>query len=336
MTTPPKVLEAGHIPDEAGLWSPRQGATMSGFEVRNYDDNHFSRTTVHSDGRSETQVSGAVRTNVTEWANTQGAPWATARDHRNGSPLAPHEVTGDSILSFANFPAEVTRDQAYALGLLQRPNQRGTPTYAPQGVTTGTQQDAFAATQTQQQQEIHPDLQEEAISPEGEAELGEVFQGTSTLTHAQAFLELATEGAVSEATLAAAATQMGVEPGRVQSTIDNLRPHFEKQADDTAARLGVDPASVWQWAWKTQPGKMQEAIDRQLRLRNTQGYQKIANEYVQKLDTIAPEMILNAQFGNGITAAKARDGVVVLTLPGGQQVGWSEAISAGIVTLSGS
>ncbi|HVJ44377.1 MAG TPA: hypothetical protein VM639_22945 [Dongiaceae bacterium] len=321
----PKTLEPGHTHDPASLWSPKQTTNMAGFEARSYDNNHFSSVKIYADGRQDTQVSGVLKTDTSAWTNSQAAPWSSARDQRTGFPLAAHEVTGDSILSFPNF-GEVTRDQAVALGLISNPNQGGTPnqTLAPQKVATGEQP----------VEELHPDLQEEPITREVEAALAEVYQSTSAMTHAQAFQELATGGDVSQATLAAAASQMGTEPSQVQAAIDNLRPHFVKQADEVASRLGVDPASVWQWGWKNQPGKMQEAINRHLTLRNTHGYQKIANEYVQKLDTIAPEMILGAEFGNGITAAKARDGVIVLTLPGGAQVGWSEAISAGLVSLS--
>ncbi|WP_162917319.1 hypothetical protein [Dongia deserti] len=219
--------------------------------------------------------------------------------------------------------AELTVDQARAMGWLTRPNQGGTTqaAVAPQGVAQEPEQQP-------QQKPLHPDLQTEAVSREAEEVFSDLNAYTSALTRVAAVRELTTDGEISEQRMADAASQMGVEPAKVQAMVDTLRPELEAQANNAASQLGVDPADVWEWAWQAKPLEMREAVDRQVTLRNTHGYQKLAKHYLHNLDTIDPGMILEAEVIGG-TASRGSDGRIILTTADGRSMTWQQWLATG-------
>jgi hypothetical protein len=64
-------------------------------------------------------------------------------------------------------------------------------------------------------------------------------------------------------------------------------------------------------------------------------YDDIANAYIERLDTIDPGAILNADLGEGVTSVRRDDkGNIVLTGSDGVTYSWKSAVRAGFVTLS--
>jgi hypothetical protein len=287
-------------------------------DSRSYDDNRVAKAERLPDGSLRTSTEGATRGNYTEAAKSKNDPWEAAYDAKTKTPLAAHQVTGDSVIRING--AEVTVDQAVAMGWLTRPNQGGTPAAAvPQGVAQEAEQ--------QQPEDVHPDLQTEAVDRETEQTFTSLVESTSAGTQIAAVNDLATDGEISERHLGELASQMGVEPGQVQAMVEAMRPAFEKQASSAIESYGVAAEDVMEWAQEARPREAQEAVNRHLTLRNTHGYHKLAQHYVQNLDTINPDAILSAEVIGG--KVERIGGKIVLTNAKGQRMTWSEALALG-------
>lgn len=305
------------------LASPDQPPQAEG---RSYDNNNrVARVERMPDGNFRTSTEGATQGNYADAVKSASDPWEWAQDPRTRQPLAAHQVKGDSIISIDG--REMTVDQAVMIGLLSPFQQGGAPAANKlQGVTQETEQQ-----QPEWAEEVHPDLQTEAVDMRTEETFTAVVENTSAGTQIAAVQELATDGEIGERRMAQLASEMRIEPTQLQAMIDTMRPAFEAQANKAVEAYGVDPFEVWEWAQQHCPSKMQEAINRHLTKRNTHGYSALAQEFVENLDTINPDLILSAPI-NGGTASLVR-GRIVLTLQDGRQMTWSEALALGVMKL---
>jgi hypothetical protein len=287
-------------------------------DSRSYDNNRVARAEYQPDGSVQYHIEGTTRGSVAEAVKGKSDPWEWAQDPRTRTPLAAHQVTGDSIVKLPGKP-EVTVEQAILMDWITRP-QGGTPAAAvPQGVAQETEQ--------QQPEDIHADLQTEAVDRETEQTFTSLVESTSASTQMAAVNDLATGGEISERHLGELASQMGVEPSQVQAMVETMRPAFEAQAASAIESYGVGAEDVMEWAQEARPREAQEAINRHLTLRNTHGYQKLAKHYVQNLDSINPDAILSAEVVGG--KVERIGGKIVLTNAKGQRMTWSEALALG-------
>ena len=197
---------------------------------------------------------------------------------REGFPLTQAKLEPRSIVGIPGIGQMELRHALNAGFVMQ--NQDGTYSKG-----TGTRQPV--------KQEIHPDLREEKIT----GKTGEAFEsiesGTMPTTQAMAIHEVASKGDLSAITLSQLAADMGVERHQMTELVGSVRAGFEQQARAAIAETGMDTEKVLEWAYANRPRQMQEAIKRQLHKRGADGYRSIANEYLQNLDTIDPDMILN-------------------------------------------
>jgi hypothetical protein len=288
-------------------------------QSRSFDDNRVAKAEQQPDGSFRYSTEGATRGNYIDAVKGKNDPWEAAYDANTKTPLAAHQVTGDSVIRMNG--AEVTVDQAVMMGWLARPSQGGTPAAAaPQGVAQETEQQ-------QKPEDVHPDLQTEAVDMQTEQTFTALVEGTSTLTQIGAVNDLATDGEISERRIAELASQMQIEPTQVQAMVEAMRPAFEKQATSAIESYGVGAEDVMEWAQEARPREAQEAINRHLTMRNTHGYQKLAQHYVTHLDTINPDAILSAEVIGG-KVERVGD-KIVLTNSKGQRMSWSEALALG-------
>jgi hypothetical protein len=274
------------------------------------------------------RVQSVTQASALEAVRGANDPYEYALHPQTRTPVAAHQLTGDSIVKIRG--AEVTVDQAITMGWMANPFKQGgtQPTQgaqAAQGVAKEPEQQPVA-------EAIHPDLQREAVSRQGEETFAALTEFTGGSTRVAAMQELATTGEISEHRLGEIASQMGVEPSHVQGMVDQLRPAFEAQANSVAEAYGLEPEAVWEWAQEHCPDKAHAAVNRHLTLRNTHGYQDIVKSYVQNLDTIAPDTILGAEIVGG-TVSRDGSGRIVLTYNDGRRMSWQQAIGMGLIKL---
>jgi hypothetical protein len=294
-------------------------------DSRSYDNNRLVRSERQLDGSYKYTVEGATRGSAAEAVKSASDPWEYAMDARTRSPLAAHQVTGESIVRMNG--AEVTVNDAVAMGWLKRPFDQGG---ALNAASNPYAQDGAEQQQDQPESE-HPDLKMEAVDMETEQTFTTIVEATSPMSQIAAVHELATEGAISERRLGELASQMRMEPAQVQAMVDSMRPVFEAQAENAVASFGVDPAEVFEWAQEVRPREYRDAVNRHLTMRNTQGYQQLAQHFVQHLDTINPNMILNAEVNGG--KVESIGGRIIVTDAAGRRFTWSEALAAGVMEL---
>jgi hypothetical protein len=270
---------------------------------------------VYSDG-------GPDRASSVLAASNSAVPTGIAYDAQTKSPLAAHEVNGDSMIRLSN-GAELTINQARQAGLLTETAQANPHVAAPAETTQ------HASPQQEQQQAAAG----ESIGKEGEDTLNFLYTHTSATDHHAAIEQMVEHGEISEQTMGQLASQLGGHPSQVAAMVDQVRPAFEAQANGAVESVaGVDPQDVWDWAWEKNPKQMQAAMTSHVNDRTTEAYRQIAREYVANLDTISPDAILNAEVVGGSVHRDAQ-GNVFFQLANGRLVSWSEAVRTGIMKL---
>jgi hypothetical protein len=148
-------------------------------------------------------------------------------------------------------------------------------------------------------------------------------------------LNLMSEGKELDETLVGElASNAGVEYAQMVDRLDDIQTGFALQAGQVISDHGLNPESVRDWAFKNAPQLMRSAIQRHVMNRSTDGYNRVAQEYMANLDKIDPDAILGASLGQGIHVGRDSQDNVIVSLPGGQQMKWESAVRAGIIKLS--
>ncbi len=80
------------------------------------------------------------------------------------------------------------------------------------------------------------------------------------------------------------------------------------------------------WMRDNRQAEAGKAIRAQATQRTTAGYAAMAAEFLQDLDKIAPDVVLNANLGDGMNVHEDNAGNIVVTGPGGRSYRWAEAV----------
>lgn len=88
------------------------------------------------------------------------------------------------------------------------------------------------------------------------------------------------------------------------------------------------------WGYANAPELMQRAIRQHATQRTTAGYQAVAKQFVENLDRIDPEAVLQAELPQGWTAKQTKGGRVVLVSPQGREHSWQALAKSGRLTVS--
>lgn len=172
-------------------------------------------------------------------------------------------------------------------------------------------------------------------SAESETVLTDLASKTYPGTQVAAVNDIVMRGELSEGTIARIASEMRIEPGAAGDRVSKVIAAFETQARSVVGAAGVgDFDDFTAWAHENRPNDLREAMRRHGMERTTEGYRKLANEYVASMADHDPAAILEAEFGSGITAHRTPDGRIYLNLPGRGQVGYREAVRMGLVTVT--
>lgn len=282
----------------------------------NHQQSGVSRALYHSDGTVETRQEGVVRGDTSHLGHDNSGVFTDMRT-RTGFPLTMEQLEPQSIVGVPGIGQMELRHAINAGFVVQNAN--------------GSYSKNSGQARQPAKQPVHPDLRTEGTDKTTE-DAFEIFENrTAMSTQATAIHELASNGEMSANTMNQLASDMGVEPAQMDEFVGTIRQGFERQARSAIAESGVDPDKVLQWAYAERPAQMSESIKRQLSKRNPDGYRSIAKEYLQNLDTIDPDAILNAQLGKGIEARKVK-GKVILYTPYGE-LPWKSAIRSGMIRL---
>lgn len=182
----------------------------------------------------------------------------------------------------------------------------------------------------QDQQRDQP--QGEALSEDAEATITEVATKAQPGDVMGCITSYASTGEFNAASLDRVASQMGLTPEVARDQAESIRAAFEAQAHAAVSASGFDAEEVFAWAWENTPDKLKTAMIKQATERTTKGYQDLVKGYTMALDRANPDAILNAQFPEGVTAKRLKDGAIILKTPHGE-VDWRTAVRNGWVKI---
>ena len=173
----------------------------------------------------------------------------------------------------------------------------------------------------------------ESVDQGTESTITTLANSVSPSTVMGAVMDFAHGREVNATTISHAASEMGLEPSQVQAMVGQIRGAFETQARAVVDKTGLSSDEVFNWAYENRPDLMREAIRHQATQRNTSGYQKVAQAYLENLDAINPDALLNAQLGDGLEIKKGLNGKLVLKTPMGEME-YRSAVKAGVIKIS--
>jgi hypothetical protein len=249
----------------------------------------------------------------------------------SGSPIYGGAINGNSIINVGG--GETTVKAARAAGLVIA-NADGSFSMVSAATRAQVQQQKQADQDKARAEAQAEELGEvEIVAPQIEGTISTFANSVSPSTVMGAVLDMSNGVDVRDSHIIHAASEMGIEPTQVRGMVEQVRSAFEAQARATVEKTGLTSDEVFAWANEHKPELMKEAIRHQATQRSTKGYQKIAQAYMENLDTINPEALLSAQLGDGLRVKKANNGRIVVETSKGD-IEYRAAIRAGLITVS--
>lgn len=292
----------------------------------NNDVNRVTRTVFNADGTAATSQSGVSRGYVDHGVKDDSSPFVTIRDSNNLHSIHPSEASLDSVVTLRSGGTMKLR-HAIDGGFVK---QRQDGSYY--GVTgNGVPQKKPA----DEKLEEHPDLEMDAFPVEHRAAdetFTELVAATLPGTQIAAVHSVAESGELNEEIASQLASQLGIEPEAFNEKMAPVWAAFKQQADAVIQGYGVDPQAVYAYAREHNNQALQQAMKDQGLKRTVSGYKSLAENYVMNLDTIAPEQILSASFGPGVSVRKDASGRIIVKTPTVETT-WKAAVRAKLIKL---
>lgn len=308
----------------SNLATPAEVAGMTPQALDN-DDKRVSRTSLHSDGRVTHEHSSPMSASTAD--RPLGTDAVAMIRSQEGAPQTVQTMDENSIITLHG-GGEVKLSDAVAAGLLE---------VTEDGLITGENAGPAPEKKSETDKDIHPDLKAIALDKEGEAAMSVINETVSPTTQREAVNEYATGEGISEATIAKAASEAGVEPSVIHERMGAVEQKLYNQASDQVSKLGVHPDALWEWANSDPAAKEQlgRAVVQQLTNRTLHSYTALAETYISNLDTIDPQAILDADLGvAGTSVHQDAQGTIVVTDANGTTYSWKSAVAAGIISVS--
>jgi hypothetical protein len=173
----------------------------------------------------------------------------------------------------------------------------------------------------------------EALPEATEATLGGILGATLPQTQIAA-VHLLVDGQA-EKVVPMLTQTLGISADQAREQLGEIVGAFERQAYDAVARTGLDAGALFAWATREQPAALSEAMKAHAFDRSTAAYGDLVTSYLIDLERTDPEMILEADFGEGVTVGRTSTGAIFVTLPDGSQSSWEQAIKHGEIRVSG-
>lgn len=249
----------------------------------------------------------------------------------SGSPVT-GGLNANSIVNIGGM--ETSIKAAMAAGRVQQ---------NPDGTFSVVSEEARQQAQQQRQQEkaqaeakaLGADGTPEAVDDHTETTFTTLVNGISPSTAMGALLDISNGQPVRDSHIVQGASQMGVEPSQLRAMVAQVQGAFETQARAVVDRSGLSSDEVFAWASQDPKGRdlMKQAVNQQAQYRTTSGYQKVAQAYLENLDTHNPEALLNAQLGEGLEIRKGQNGKLILKTPNGE-LEYRAAVKANLIKIS--
>jgi hypothetical protein len=221
---------------------------------------------------------------------------------------------------------ETTVAIASSLGLIEQ-DQHGRWVLVPDG--------AARALANEQPEEASQDQGEALPNAAIEADLGDLCASITPTTQVAMVQQIIASGEINPNTLARAAGEGSIEPGALSERLSAVIEGFTAQADSTLKGFGADDTSLfYDWVRENDPAGLRKAMNDHVMSRSTKGYEPLFRAYVERLADHAPDDVLNAQFGDGITARNINN-QVILDIPGRGQMPFRSAVKAGLIKVTG-
>ena len=265
-------------------------------------------------------MSRASSADVSAEANRAAAvPYLRAEHPQNRCAVSPDQITDDTILTFPQ--GQVTARDARALGWLA-PAAATSPQPQPNSGQPNASSEPPKA-------EVHPDLDATAFADTAvEQSLSELVTNVSGTEQMEAIRGIVENGEIDQQTLSRAASQLQIEPAKVQEQLAPIMKAFEQQARSVMSEGGLDSNDVVSWAQEHRRDKLNLAMHKQGTQRTTAGYATLRQDYLSSLGEHRPEVALAADLGPGNTAYKDDKGRVIVRLADGSTMSWKSAIQA--------
>ncbi|WP_116401415.1 hypothetical protein [Methylovirgula sp. 4M-Z18] len=277
----------------------------------------------------QTQESRVQRINMYNQPN--GEAGLLASGNRGGTPKVAADLRPDDTIKINGL--ETSLAVAERLGLVKR---------APNGgYENASQEQVQNVVAPQQQAEVDPREADPHYNqalhdvPATEA-LHDLVSNVTAGTQTRALLDaVKNDGVVSFNTLAAAASEAGKEPSQVQEQVSHVLRAFRAQAASVASDHGVpDAERFFAWARENRAGQLQGAMLAHGQRRTTSGYVPLIQDYLERLDEIAPEAVLGSHVpGRPDIKIYKKDGKVLVSAPGRGEMTWKSALRTGLVKL---
>jgi len=310
-------------------------ASLPASNVTSSNSPGYSRVVMHEGQVVSTQTGGPSIASTGDTKATQdaavGTPYAHAVDAQTRCRIAPHELKEDSILYFPN-GAEVTLAQARAMNYLP-PGWQPNSTYPNRAQAQSGQENGkrfYDASAEQPTQETHPELAAEAFeNNDAEQTLTTIVANVAGIEQMNAVKEIVENGEIGERTLSAIATQLQVEPSKLQEHFAPVMQAFKAQALAVMSQDGVDGSEVVAWAQQHNPDLLNRAMHQQATTRSTAGYAELRGSFLASLGETNPQRALQADLGPGITTFVDPKQGVMVRIPGyGDAMTWRSCIKA--------
>ncbi|WP_404292409.1 hypothetical protein ACD578_08935 [Microvirga sp. RSM25] len=178
--------------------------------------------------------------------------------------------------------------------------------------------------------------QGEALSDAAvEADFAALVQASTASTQFAILGQVVNEGEVNPNTMHRVSSELGIHPQEAEARLGKVMEGFKAQAISTFHQAGIeDPDGFVAWAQHNHPGDFKAAMHSHGVERSTKAYQPLTQEYLSTIADRDPEAILEAQLGQGITATK-QGNTVILTIPGVGQVDYKTAVREGLISVRG-
>lgn len=330
---------------EGAVYSANLGITSQARQEQaahnDMDETKFMQTTINGDGTVSYEISEGPEIGSTAQPSGNYLP---TYDAAYMAPMASAQAQPHDIVDVPNV-GRMTVQSALAGGFaVQTENGLVLPGGAARGGADNTQQEQQPEVEADQKSKELLDDPEPLANSTDEQLLNSVLMDTDPGTQVAAVNEVAAAGEISQNTINALASQMHVEPEQVQGIIEeNIRPAFQQQARRAFTKAtGIADSEdggpvldgMVEWLYANKPAEMNAAIKQQLMSRSTAAYAPLAKDALANYDRVDPEGVIDLVRDSGGKAHLSDKGEVVVTMKAGEQMTWSSAVRAGVISFT--
>jgi len=167
-----------------------------------------------------------------------------------------------------------------------------------------------------------------------EAAMTTLINSVSMTTNMALFNSLLREEEGGERHIISAAEQAGVSPEEMAAVVETAIEGLDRALDARLAGLGVhDPELFADWLEQRHEGTANGAFMNLILHNSTAGFEELAIQFSQQLDTIAPDDVAEALTEAGLPFRRVQ-GQTIIQFPDGTQSSFEVAVKQGLIKLS--